>query len=100
MAVRPDPEVGYRRAGDHLRGERLVERRVFVQATPRVVWAALHDPAGVGVAVPGAAARAGRPVVAGRRDDAHGADPARAAARDGARREPRGATGVASSGSG
>lgn len=44
MAVRPDPEVGYRRAGDHLRGDRLVERRVFVQATPRVVWASLHDP--------------------------------------------------------
>ena len=36
MAVRPDPEVGYRRAGDHLRAERLVERRVFVQAPPRV----------------------------------------------------------------
>ena len=45
MAVRPDPEVGYRRAGDHLRGERVVERRVFVQAPPRVVWAVLHDPA-------------------------------------------------------
>jgi carbon monoxide dehydrogenase subunit G len=45
MAVRPDPEVGYRRAGDHLRGDRLVERRVFVQATPRMVWASLHDPA-------------------------------------------------------
>ena len=45
MAVRPDPEVGYRRAGDHLRDERVVERRVFVQAPPRVVWAALHDPA-------------------------------------------------------
>jgi carbon monoxide dehydrogenase subunit G len=44
MAVRPDPEVGYRRPGDHLRSERLVERRVFVQATPRVVWATLHDP--------------------------------------------------------
>jgi carbon monoxide dehydrogenase subunit G len=44
MAVRPDPEVGYRRAGDHLRGDRLVERRVFVQATPRMVWASLHDP--------------------------------------------------------
>jgi Polyketide cyclase / dehydrase and lipid transport len=44
MAVRPDPEVGYRRAGDHLRGDRLVERRVFVQASPRTVWASLHDP--------------------------------------------------------
>jgi Polyketide cyclase / dehydrase and lipid transport len=45
MAVRPDPEVGYRRAGDHLRDDRLVERRVFVQASPRAVWVALHDPA-------------------------------------------------------
>ena len=44
MAVRPDPEVGYRRAGDHLRGDRLVERRVFVQASPRTVWTSLHDP--------------------------------------------------------
>ena len=44
MAVRPDPEVGYRRAGDHLRGDGVVERRVFVQAPPRAVWAALHDP--------------------------------------------------------
>jgi hypothetical protein len=44
MAVRPDPEVGYRRAGDHLRGDRVVERRVFVQASPRVVWTSLHDP--------------------------------------------------------
>ena len=25
MAVRPDPEVGFRRPGDHLRGDRLVE---------------------------------------------------------------------------
>ncbi len=45
MAVRPDPEVGFRRPGDHLRGDRLVERRVFIQATPRAVWASLHDPA-------------------------------------------------------
>ena len=45
MAVRPDPEVGYRRAGDHLRGDRLVERRVFVQASTRTVWTSLHDPA-------------------------------------------------------
>lgn len=44
MAVRPDPEVGFRRPGDHLRAGRLVERRVFVQASPRVVWATLHDP--------------------------------------------------------
>jgi carbon monoxide dehydrogenase subunit G len=45
MAVRPDPEVGYRRPGDHLRADRVVERRVFIQATPRQVWATLHDPA-------------------------------------------------------
>ncbi|MGH2475177.1 MAG: hypothetical protein ACRDIL_07915, partial [Candidatus Limnocylindrales bacterium] len=45
MAVRPDPEIGYRRPGDHLRGDRGVERRVFMQATPRTVWAVLHDPA-------------------------------------------------------
>ena len=44
MAVRPDPEVGYRRAGDHLRADHTVERRVFIQASPRVVWATLHDP--------------------------------------------------------
>ena len=35
MAVRPDPEVGYRRPGDHRRADGLVERRVFVQASPR-----------------------------------------------------------------
>jgi carbon monoxide dehydrogenase subunit G len=45
MAVRPDPEVGYRRPGDHLHADRLVERRVFIQASPRTVWASLHDPA-------------------------------------------------------
>ena len=45
MAVRPDPEVGYRRPGDHLRASRIVERRVFMQASPRTVWAVLHDPA-------------------------------------------------------
>jgi hypothetical protein len=44
MAVRPDPEVGYRRPGDHLRADRSVERRVFIQATPRQVWTTLHDP--------------------------------------------------------
>lgn len=44
MAVRPDPEVGYRRPGDHLVAGRVVERRVFVQASPRTVWATLHDP--------------------------------------------------------
>lgn len=44
MAVRPDPEVGFRRPGDHLRAEGTVERRVFVQASPRAVWTTLHDP--------------------------------------------------------
>jgi carbon monoxide dehydrogenase subunit G len=52
MAVRPDPEVGFRRPGDHLRSERLVERRVFVQASPRIVWATLHDPAATSVLFP------------------------------------------------
>lgn len=45
MAVRPDPDDGYRRPGDHQRVEGLVERRVFIQASPRLVWATLHDPA-------------------------------------------------------
>jgi carbon monoxide dehydrogenase subunit G len=45
MAVRPDPDIGYRRPGAHLRGDRGVERRVFMQASPRTVWAVLHDPA-------------------------------------------------------
>ncbi len=44
MALRPDPEVGYRRPGDHRLADGRVERRVFVQASPRVVWATLHDP--------------------------------------------------------
>ncbi len=52
MSVRPDPEVGYRRAGDHLRGDRVVERRVFVQASPRTVWASLHDPSSSAVLFP------------------------------------------------
>ena len=52
MAVRPDPEVGYRRPGDHLRGDGVVERRVFMQASPRVVWATLHDPAASAVLFP------------------------------------------------
>lgn len=49
MAVRPDPEVGYRRPGDHL-GTRDVQRRVFVRASPRAVWATLHD-AGAATAI-------------------------------------------------
>jgi carbon monoxide dehydrogenase subunit G len=52
MAVRPDPDIGFRRAGDHLRTERLVERRVFVQASPRQVWATLHDPAAMAAFFP------------------------------------------------
>ncbi len=52
MAVRPDPEIGYRRAGDHLRRDRLVERRVFMQASPRTVWSVLHDPEASAVLFP------------------------------------------------
>ena len=52
MAVRPDPEVGYRRPGDHLRADRSVERRVFIQATPRQVWATLHDPTSTAAFLP------------------------------------------------
>ena len=52
MAARPDPEVGYRRPGDHRRADGVVERRVFVQATPRVVWTTLHDPATLGTVFP------------------------------------------------
>jgi len=32
-------------AGSRVRADRAVERRVYVKAPPRVVWAALHDPA-------------------------------------------------------
>lgn len=52
MAARPDPEVGYRRPGDHRRADGIVERRVFIQAQPRVVWATLHDPAAVAAIFP------------------------------------------------
>jgi carbon monoxide dehydrogenase subunit G len=52
MAVRPDPEVGFRRPGDHLRVDREVERRVFIQASPRVVWATLHDPNSMAALLP------------------------------------------------
>ncbi len=52
MAVRPDPEVGFRRPGDHLRAAREVERRVFIQASPREVWTTLHDPAATSVLFP------------------------------------------------
>ena len=98
MAVRPDPEVGYRRAGDHLRGGRLVERRVFVQASPRVVWASLHDPVGIDHAVPGAPTGTGGAVVAGGGHDADRADAAGAAAGERPGREPRGAARNRSSG--
>lgn len=47
MAARPDPEVGYRQPGDHRRAGAVVERRVFVHATPRTVWTTLHDPSGL-----------------------------------------------------
>ena len=52
MAVRPDPEVGYRRPGDHLQVDRQVERRVFIQASPRQVWATLHDPNSMAALLP------------------------------------------------
>ncbi len=52
MAARPDPEVGNRRAGDHRRADGIVDRRVFVQATPRVVWTTLHDPATLAATFP------------------------------------------------
>jgi carbon monoxide dehydrogenase subunit G len=52
MALRPDPEVGYRRPGDHRLADGRVERRVFVQASPRIVWATLHDPASSAVLFP------------------------------------------------
>lgn len=52
MAARPDPEVGNRRAGDHRRADGIVERRVFIQAGPRVVWTTLHDPAMVDALFP------------------------------------------------
>lgn len=52
MAVRPDPEVGYRRPGDHRRIDGREERRVFIQASPRVVWTTLHDPAVTGALYP------------------------------------------------
>ena len=66
MAVRPDPEVGYRRPGDHRRADGLVERRVFVQAAPRTVWADAPRPIGHRGHLPGASAgsarrRPGRP---------------------------------------
>lgn len=52
MVVRPDPEVGYRRPGDHRRADGTIERRVFIQASPRMVWATLHDPTDVGAIYP------------------------------------------------
>ena len=53
MALRPDPEVGYRRPGDHRLADGRVERRVFVQASPRIVWATLHDPDDGTITLPG-----------------------------------------------
>jgi hypothetical protein len=52
MAVRPDPEVGYRRPGDHDGSHGPVQRRVFIQASPRAVWATLHDPAATAALYP------------------------------------------------
>jgi hypothetical protein len=38
--------------GTAVKGEGLVERRVFVHASPRTVWATLHDPAGMSALFP------------------------------------------------
>jgi carbon monoxide dehydrogenase subunit G len=44
--------AGPRSDGDRRPGGRSVERRVYVRATPREVWATLHDPAAAGVLFP------------------------------------------------
>src|SRR4051812_26641120 len=51
MAIRPfgSPRRSGRR---QLHDARHVERRVFVNAPPRIVWAALHDPANVAALFP------------------------------------------------
>ena len=71
---------GGRGEGAGLATDGAVERRVFVHATPRTVWATLHDPAGDGRPLPGAPARSGRARLAGGRDDALGTRTARPAA--------------------
>ena len=105
MAVRPDPEVGYRRPGDHRRADGLVERRVFVQASPadRLGHAARSD--GRPLDVPGTAVRPRRAVVAGGGHDPAGTRPPRAscARMPGSRASRRGrirASGCAITGSG
>ena len=95
VAVRPTPRSAIRRPGDHLRVERQVERRVFIQAPPRVrsgrrsttrpALSALLPELHLGPAEPAwpaAATTRSRP------------RPARPAARDRAGREPRGAARV------
>ena len=52
-----------------------VERRVFVHATPREVWATLHDPGPDDRPVPRAPSRSGGAAVARGRDDTHRAAP-------------------------
>jgi len=52
MAVRPDPEVRFRRAAAYLGVDGIVERRVFVQASPRIVWTTLHDAASIAALFP------------------------------------------------
>ena len=82
MAIRPFRSER-RPAPLHTCESRQVERRVFVMAPPRVVWAALHDPSNVarlfpeltlGPAVPtwpaAAAVRSGRARLGLLRDDA------------------------------
>ena len=79
MAVGTDGTHG--RGSDRLASDDgTVERRVFVHATPRTVWATLHDPAAHDGPLPGAPTRSGRAALAGRRDDPLGAGAARAAA--------------------
>ena len=84
MALRPDPEVGFRRPGDHrLAGRPCRASRI----RPGVAAGRLGDAARSGVvggAVPRAPLRSGGPALAGRGDD-----PARAHTRLGLLRERR-----------
>jgi carbon monoxide dehydrogenase subunit G len=52
MAVRPDPGTTGRPLHDHVHGDGVVERRVFIHASPRTVWATLHDPTAMAAVVP------------------------------------------------
>ena len=52
MAVGTGGTQGTRQDGFEAGDRGAVERRVFVQASPRVVWATLHDPAATAVLFP------------------------------------------------